>query len=683
MTELDCTGIKLLNGSTGGKVTALQEALRALGFYTSQYKIDGVFGPATEQAVKDFQGKNGCKVDGVVGSETCPKIKQQYSSVSNDTTGALFDCKTINLSKTTGSSEDIKKLQTALKTLGYYTKSTDGTELKIDGVFGDFTKSAVIAFQKATGNKEDGIFGSQTCASLNPLIKSETTTYKEPYTVKASNVPLFARYLSGKLVVKPRVVVEETEEVEVQSEAPADTSTDTSIDTSDTSTDTTDTTSDTTATETTTTTVTITKLKIVSLGETGDGFDCPNVWLEQGSSRTEQVKKLQTGLKKLGYYTTAKGSELKIDGDFGPYTTEAVKAFQRATGHDADGIFGPKTCPDFNKKMGVTEDESKIKDYTITDLVMPNPNDDCEGLTHEATFRVVYDPEHLLHVRKMQLCVLTLEMDHDVMYTLDGYISDLKVVQENNLFMIEFTVVGYTAFLDQQLADYSGTKKRSEHLKAICQELGLKLDLHLDGMPDDEFEVNAVKVSSGSGSGGSGKLVSMSNQDCNPEDTTESDTWADHRCNPPRCTAKSKVAHGNSSAQYARDTSSHNSSSRELVEFVKSKVSYEYINGKLYGDNPKYKYGRELGAKRCPDAIWTTAHMGNCANLARLLKVVCDVNGYKCIICHIPGHFYNAIWENGGWTVCDLCNSNSYGHANHGDIKPKGTWDSPLPRLWY
>lgn len=193
----------------------------------------------------------------------------------------------------------------------------------------------------------------------------------------------------------------------------------------------------------------------------------------------------------------------------------------------------------------------------------------------------------------------------------------------------------------------------------------------------DQAIIDATKGKRGGG------LVNATGQDCNPEDTTESDTWADHRCNPPRCTEKSKAVHGNSSRTYATDTAPHNTSSKDLVEFVKSKVSYEYVNGAAYGDNPKEYGGVAMGEQRCPEAIWTTAHKGNCANLARLLKCILDVNGYQSIICHIPGHFYNAIWENGGWTVCDLCNSNPYGHANHGDIKPEGTWDSPLPRLWY
>lgn len=38
-----------------------------------------------------------------------------------------------------------------------------------------------------------------------------------------------------------------------------------------------------------------------------------------------------------------KGISVKVDGDFGPLTEEAVKAFQKANGLTDDGIVGPKT----------------------------------------------------------------------------------------------------------------------------------------------------------------------------------------------------------------------------------------------------------------------------------------------------------------------------------------------------
>ena len=54
-------------------------------------------------------------------------------------------------------------------------------------------------------------------------------------------------------------------------------------------------------------------------------------------SRGEEVKKLQTALKKMGLYTG------KIDGVYGNSTVRAVKSFQKASELKTDGIAGPKT----------------------------------------------------------------------------------------------------------------------------------------------------------------------------------------------------------------------------------------------------------------------------------------------------------------------------------------------------
>lgn len=70
-------------------------------------------------------------------------------------------------------------------------------------------------------------------------------------------------------------------------------------------------------------------------------------------SKGEVVKTLQTQLKEWGYYTTKNGHYLKLDGDFGTYTADAVKKFQGDTGHSKDGVFGPKTCSSYNQKLGV------------------------------------------------------------------------------------------------------------------------------------------------------------------------------------------------------------------------------------------------------------------------------------------------------------------------------------------
>ena len=55
-------------GSTGAEVSKLQEKLKALGFYKG--KIDGGFGPATENAVKAFQKAHKLPQVGAVGPRT-------------------------------------------------------------------------------------------------------------------------------------------------------------------------------------------------------------------------------------------------------------------------------------------------------------------------------------------------------------------------------------------------------------------------------------------------------------------------------------------------------------------------------------------------------------------------------------------------------------------------------------
>ena len=54
-------------------------------------------------------------------------------------------------------------------------------------------------------------------------------------------------------------------------------------------------------------------------------------------SQGEKVWKLQERLQALGYYTDA------VDGQFGPGTRDAVIAFQKNNGLDADGYAGEET----------------------------------------------------------------------------------------------------------------------------------------------------------------------------------------------------------------------------------------------------------------------------------------------------------------------------------------------------
>lgn len=69
---------------------------------------------------------------------------------------ALADYKTIAYGST---GNDVRKMQSALKTKGFY----KGT---VDGVFGDSTRKAVISFQNSVGIRADGKPGNKTLTAL-------------------------------------------------------------------------------------------------------------------------------------------------------------------------------------------------------------------------------------------------------------------------------------------------------------------------------------------------------------------------------------------------------------------------------------------------------------------------------------------------------------------------------------
>ena len=62
----------LRRGDEGEDVKALKQALIKAGF--TAIVVDGKFGRGTEQAVRDFQRKNGLTADGAVGPQTRAKL---------------------------------------------------------------------------------------------------------------------------------------------------------------------------------------------------------------------------------------------------------------------------------------------------------------------------------------------------------------------------------------------------------------------------------------------------------------------------------------------------------------------------------------------------------------------------------------------------------------------------------
>ena len=103
--------------------------------------------------------------------------------------------------------------------------------------------------------------------------------------------------------------------------------------------------------------------------------------LRSGSSETEEVKKLQTLLAGLGYYSDA------IDGDFGGGTENAVKLFQAQHGLDADGIYGLRSRRVLESDLA----EEYIPTPSPEPTETPAPTDTPEPVAATANAVVVSD----------------------------------------------------------------------------------------------------------------------------------------------------------------------------------------------------------------------------------------------------------------------------------------------------
>ena len=162
-------GTPLRNGSTGSQVRRIQFWLSIVAdFYNSLPKVsvDGIFGSATERAVRAFQQYFGLTVDGIVGPNTWNKIYEVYTSSMagvlppNGVPGTYPG--TILRVGSTGIY--VKEMQFYLSILADFYPSIP--KIAFDGIFGQATRTAVIAFQNQFGLSADGLVGPQTWAAI-------------------------------------------------------------------------------------------------------------------------------------------------------------------------------------------------------------------------------------------------------------------------------------------------------------------------------------------------------------------------------------------------------------------------------------------------------------------------------------------------------------------------------------
>ena len=186
-------------GSRGEEVRKLQQALIDLGYLKG--KADGIFGKQTYQAVCNFQAARKLTVDGLAGKKTQSVLYSAASSAGADaaaktdasaaaatasSASAAASSTSSGSSASSGTSSSgnlfsgnyatlrlkdrgdrVKIMQQALIRLNYLSGNADG-------IFGNKTLDAVVAFQKANSLTADGLAGKKTLKALESADQSGT-----------------------------------------------------------------------------------------------------------------------------------------------------------------------------------------------------------------------------------------------------------------------------------------------------------------------------------------------------------------------------------------------------------------------------------------------------------------------------------------------------------------------------
>jgi peptidoglycan hydrolase-like protein with peptidoglycan-binding domain len=162
-------GIVLTPESEGRQVSLLQRALGSI-------KVDGVFGPETEQAVRQFQSARGLAVDGVAGPTTTAALR---SRASTNATFASFTRNVPGEAQAPNSGESVGEVAAGTSEAGSAAQAQaeaagsgavkrlqGALRLHVDGEFGPETFAAIERLQARQGLTVDGIVGPATWKAI-------------------------------------------------------------------------------------------------------------------------------------------------------------------------------------------------------------------------------------------------------------------------------------------------------------------------------------------------------------------------------------------------------------------------------------------------------------------------------------------------------------------------------------
>ena len=343
-------GTALRRGDSGEDVRIIQRQLtRIAKNYPAFGKpgTDGVFGAATEASVKAFQKHFNLTADGLVGRSTWYSVKKlaELTSEGEEPTGSQD---TITGSGYPGTplrrgdrGTSVEQVQFWLQQLAEF--DPDLRNLSVDGIFGSGTEAAVKAFQEKNGLTADGVVGRMTWDAIwsqYQSLQSDINQSNNGYP--GSPLRLGSR---GDAVRKVQfwLRIAATNYSSIPSPAVDGifgSGTETAV-----------------------------KAFQREFGLTADGVAGPATWQKLYEIYADVTNQLLAPNQRPGVYpgtplrlgSTGRAvreaqfylvlmsayyssiPRINIDGEFGPATETAVKAFQKLFGLTQDGVIGPAT----------------------------------------------------------------------------------------------------------------------------------------------------------------------------------------------------------------------------------------------------------------------------------------------------------------------------------------------------
>lgn len=273
-------------GASGAAVATLQALLRL--------PTDGIFGPATRDAVVAFQNAHNLTPDGVVGDLTWAAL--DGAATSAPTTGSG---QPVLREGATGGA--VATLQRLLR-------------VPADGIFGPQTTAAVTAFQRAHSLGADGIVGPQTWAALG----AASAPPAPPPPPPPAGPPGLSSYAGPLRLGSSGAGVSAVQQtLHIRTTGSFDPATRDAV---------------------------VTFQKAHQL--LPDGVVGPLTWAALRTAATATAAGrpvLREGDSGAAVVGLQQQLHVPADGTFGPQTTGAVVAFQRAHSLGVDGIVGPQT----------------------------------------------------------------------------------------------------------------------------------------------------------------------------------------------------------------------------------------------------------------------------------------------------------------------------------------------------